>query len=385
MMGSTELRKEREAGARLVAGSTFEAQPASGSTFGDISESSSGSQPTAGSTSGSMSRSMSGSQLTSGTPLVEVKELRKAFAVRKGWFGTSRELWAVDGISFAIRKGETFSLVGESGCGKSTTGRLVNRLLRPSAGEVWFNGQNIGGLSEDKMRPLRKEMQMVFQDPYASLNPRMKVKELVAEPLLIHTKLSGAERDKLARELLETVGLNSYHAERFAHEFSGGQRQRIGIARALSVRPSLIIADEPVSALDVSIQSQVLNLMQDLQEEYGLTYLFISHDLSVVEHISDRIGVMYLGALVETAAKDDLYDHPLHPYTQALLSSVPVPDPKLKKERIILKGDLPSPVNPPSGCRFHTRCSACMEICKQAVPEFKEVKPGHQVACHLYN
>ncbi|RRJ67430.1 dipeptide ABC transporter ATP-binding protein [Paenibacillus oralis] len=328
---------------------------------------------------------MSGVQSTSGTPLVEVKALRKSFAVRKGWLGTSRELWAVDGISFAIRKGETFSLVGESGCGKSTTGRLVNRLLRPSAGEVWFNGQNIGGLSEDKMRPLRKEMQMVFQDPYASLNPRMKVKDLVAEPLLIHTKLSGAERDKLACKLLETVGLNSYHAERFAHEFSGGQRQRIGIARALSVRPSLIIADEPVSALDVSIQSQVLNLMQDLQEEYGLTYLFISHDLSVVEHISDRIGVMYLGTLVETAVKDDLYDHPLHPYTQALLSSVPVPDPKLKKERIILKGDLPSPVNPPSGCRFHTRCSACMEICKQAAPEFKEVKPGHQVACHLYN
>lgn len=213
----------------------------------------------------------------------------------------------------------------------------------------------------------------------------MKVKELVAEPLLIHTKMSTKERDKLACELLETVGLNSFHAERFAHEFSGGQRQRIGIARALSVRPNLIVADEPVSALDVSIQSQVLNLLQDLQEEYGLTYLFISHDLSVVEHISDRIGVMYLGTLVETADKDTLYDRPLHPYTQALLSSVPVPDPKQKKERIILKGDLPSPVNPPTGCRFHTRCPSCMEVCKQVTPVYREVEPGHQVACHLYD
>ena len=291
----------------------------------------------------------------------------------------------MDGISFAIHKGETFSLVGESGCGKSTTGRLVTRLLTPNSGEVLFNGTDISGYNENQMRPLRKDMQMVFQDPYASLNPRMKVKELVAEPLLIHTKLSTKERDKLACELLETVGLNSFHAERFAHEFSGGQRQRIGIARALSVRPNLIVADEPVSALDVSIQSQVLNLLQDLQEEYGLTYLFISHDLSVVEHISDRIGVMYLGALVETADKDTLYDRPLHPYTQALLSSVPVPDPKQKKERIILKGDLPSPVNPPTGCRFHTRCPSCMEVCKQITPVYREVEPGHQVACHLYD
>lgn len=319
------------------------------------------------------------------TPLVEVKGLQKSFSIKKGWFGADKYLRAVDGISFAINRGETFSLVGESGCGKSTTGRLVTRLLKPNGGEVWFDGQNIGGLSDNEMRPLRKNMQMVFQDPYASLNPRMKVKDLVAEPLLIHTKLSPQERDKLARELLETVGLSSLHAERYAHEFSGGQRQRIGIARALSVRPSLIVADEPVSALDVSIQSQVLNLLQDLQEEYGLTYLFISHDLSVVEHISDRIGVMYLGTLVETADKDSLYDRPLHPYTQALLSSVPVPDPSLKKERIILKGDLPSPVDPPSGCRFHTRCPACMEVCKQKEPVFREVEPGHQVACHLYD
>lgn len=319
------------------------------------------------------------------TPLLEVKNLQKSFTVKKGFFGTSKQLRAVDGISFAIHKGETFSLVGESGCGKSTTGRLVTRLLTPNSGEVLFNGMDISGYNENQMRPLRKDMQMVFQDPYASLNPRMKVKELVAEPLLIHTKLSTKERDKLACELLETVGLNSFHAERFAHEFSGGQRQRIGIARALSVRPNLIVADEPVSALDVSIQSQVLNLLQDLQEEYGLTYLFISHDLSVVEHISDRIGVMYLGALVETADKDTLYDRPLHPYTQALLSSVPVPDPKQKKERIILKGDLPSPVNPPTGCRFHTRCPSCMEVCKQITPVYREVEPGHQVACHLYD
>ncbi|KTD87301.1 ABC transporter ATP-binding protein [Paenibacillus etheri] len=319
------------------------------------------------------------------TPLIEIKSLKKFFSVKKGFFGTTRYLHAVDGISFAIRKGETFSLVGESGCGKSTTGRLVTRLLEPNDGEVWFKGQNISHISDNQMRPIRKDMQMVFQDPYASLNPRMKVKDLVAEPLLIHTKLSTKERDKLAYELLETVGLNSFHAERYAFEFSGGQRQRIGIARALSVRPSLIVADEPVSALDVSIQSQVLNLLQDLQEEYGLTYLFISHDLSVVEHISDRIGVMYLGSLVETADKDTLYDRPMHPYTQALLSSVPVPDPTLKKERIILKGDLPSPVDPPTGCRFHTRCPSCMEICKQHVPIFREVEPGHEVACHLFD
>ncbi|MEK5398120.1 ABC transporter ATP-binding protein [Paenibacillus sp. FSL K6-2859] len=319
------------------------------------------------------------------TPLIEVKSLKKFFSVKKGFFGTTRYLHAVDGISFAIRKGETFSLVGESGCGKSTTGRLVTRLLEPNDGEVWFKGRNISHISDNQMRPIRKDIQMVFQDPYASLNPRMKVKDLVAEPLLIHTKLSSKERDKLACELLETVGLNSIHAERYAFEFSGGQRQRIGIARALSVRPSLIVADEPVSALDVSIQSQVLNLLQDLQEEYGLTYLFISHDLSVVEHISDRIGVMYLGSLVETADKDTLYDRPMHPYTQALLSSVPVPDPTLKKERIILKGDLPSPVDPPSGCRFHTRCPSCMEICKQHVPIFREVEPGHEVACHLFD
>jgi peptide/nickel transport system ATP-binding protein/oligopeptide transport system ATP-binding protein len=316
--------------------------------------------------------------------LVEVKGLKKSFLIQKG-LGAKRYLQAVNDISFTIRRGETFSLVGESGCGKSTTGRLVNRLLTPDSGEIWFEGKDITKLSERAMRPLRKHMQMVFQDPYASLNPRMKVKDLVAEPLIIHTKLSARERDMMAAKLLEEVGLGSQHAERYVHEFSGGQRQRIGIARALSVKPKLIIADEPVSALDVSIQSQVINLLQDLQEEHGLAYLFISHDLSVVEHISDRIGVMYLGSLVETADKDTLYERPLHPYSQALLSAVPVPDPNVKRERIILSGDLPSPVNPPSGCRFHTRCPSCMEICKQRVPEFREVEPGHYVACHLYD
>lgn len=317
-------------------------------------------------------------------PLVEVKNLRKVFPIKKGWFGKPALLQAVDNVSFSIRKGETFSIVGESGCGKSTTGRLITRLLAPSEGEIWFDGQEIGKLDEARIRPLRRQMQMVFQDPYASLNPRMKIKDIIAEPLLIHEKMSAAEREKDVQRLLEVVGLSSFHGERYPHEFSGGQRQRVGIARALAVKPSLIVADEPVSALDVSIQSQVLNLLQDLQEEFGLTYLFISHDLSVVEHISDRIGVMYLGSMVELADKDSIYEKPLHPYTQALFSSVPVPDPRLKREKIVLKGDLPSPVNPPSGCRFHTRCPAAMDVCRTKVPVFQEQEPGHYVACHLY-
>ncbi|MFB0845463.1 ABC transporter ATP-binding protein [Paenibacillus oleatilyticus] len=317
-------------------------------------------------------------------PLVEVKNLRKVFPIKKGWFGKPALLQAVDNVSFSIRKGETFSIVGESGCGKSTTGRLITRLLAPSEGEIWFDGQEIGKLDEARIRPLRRQMQMVFQDPYASLNPRMKIKDIIAEPLLIHEKMSAAEREKDVQRLLEVVGLSSFHGERYPHEFSGGQRQRVGIARALAVKPSLIVADEPVSALDVSIQSQVLNLLQDLQEELGLTYLFISHDLSVVEHISDRIGVMYLGSMVELADKDSIYEKPLHPYTQALFSSVPVPDPRLKREKIVLKGDLPSPVNPPSGCRFHTRCPAAMDVCRTKAPVFQEQEPGHYVACHLY-
>nr|WP_204343748.1 dipeptide ABC transporter ATP-binding protein [Paenibacillus elgii] len=316
--------------------------------------------------------------------MVEVKNLRKVFPIKKGWFGKPALLQAVDNVSFSIRKGETFSIVGESGCGKSTTGRLITRLLAPSEGEIWFDGQEIGKLDEARIRPLRRQMQMVFQDPYASLNPRMKIKDIIAEPLLIHEKMSAAEREKDVQRLLEVVGLSSFHGERYPHEFSGGQRQRVGIARALAVKPSLIVADEPVSALDVSIQSQVLNLLQDLQEEFGLTYLFISHDLSVVEHISDRIGVMYLGSMVELADKDSIYEKPLHPYTQALFSSVPVPDPRLKREKIVLKGDLPSPVNPPSGCRFHTRCPAAMDVCRAKAPVFQEQEPGHYVACHLY-
>ncbi|MFB6362883.1 ABC transporter ATP-binding protein [Paenibacillus elgii] len=317
-------------------------------------------------------------------PLVEVKNLRKVFPIKKGWFGKPALLRAVDNVSFSIHKGETFSIVGESGCGKSTTGRLITRLLAPSEGEIWFDGQEIGKLDESRIRPLRRQMQMVFQDPYASLNPRMKIKDIIAEPLLIHEKMSAAEREKDVQRLLEVVGLSSFHGERYPHEFSGGQRQRVGIARALAVKPSLIVADEPVSALDVSIQSQVLNLLQDLQEELGLTYLFISHDLSVVEHISDRIGVMYLGSMVELADKDAIYEKPLHPYTQALFSSVPVPDPRLKREKIVLKGDLPSPVNPPSGCRFHTRCPVATDVCRTKSPVFQEQEPGHYVACHLY-
>lgn len=317
-------------------------------------------------------------------PLVEIKHLKKHFPVKKGWIGKKEAVRAVDDISFFIRKGETFGLVGESGCGKSTTGRMIMNLLTATEGEIWFDGNEISQFGDHQMRRIRRQLQMVFQDPYASLNPRMKVYEIVAEPLVVHGIGTRKERQKRVDELLETVGLNSSYAERYPHEFSGGQRQRIGIARALAVNPEFIIADEPVSALDVSIQSQILNLLQDLQEQFRLTYLFISHDLSVVEHISDRIGVMYLGKLVEVADKKALYEDPKHPYTKALLSSVPVPNPRLKKEKIILKGDIPSPANPPSGCRFHTRCPACMEICKTKKPELKEVNPGQHVSCHLY-
>jgi oligopeptide transport system ATP-binding protein len=274
--------------------------------------------------------------------------------------------------------------VGESGCGKSTTGRMLLRLLEPSEGNVFFEGKNVLGLSLNEMRKMRREMQMVFQDPFASLNPRHTVEKILEEPLIVHGMKDSKERKKRVKELLEVVGLNSYHAKRYPHQFSGGQRQRIGIARALAVNPKLIIADEPVSALDVSIQSQVLNLLQDLQKEFGLTYLFIAHDLGVVRHISDRVGVMYLGRIVELADSEPLYDNPLHPYTQALLSAVPVPDVEIKKERIILKGDVPSPSNPPKGCAFHTRCPQAMDVCSARRPEFKEVEKGHYVACHLY-
>lgn len=314
--------------------------------------------------------------------LVSVKHAVKTFQANKGMFSGKKYVHAVNDVSFDIHEGETFSLVGESGCGKSTTGRLVNHILVPDSGEVWFDGKDISKYTEKEMRPLRKDIQMIFQDPYGALNPSIKIQDQIGEPLLIHTNMSAGERLKKVHELLEIVGMNPMHGERYPHEFSGGQLQRVGIARALTVNPKLIIADEPVSALDVSIQAQVLNLMQDLQEQYKLTYLFISHDLSVVEMISDRIGVMYLGTIVETAPKADLYAHPEHPYTQALLSAVPIADPTREKKRIILKGDLPSPVNPPKGCLFHTRCPYCTEKCKTERPEFKEISNGHFVKCH---
>lgn len=317
--------------------------------------------------------------------LLEVKNLVKHFPITKGII-FSRQVGAVkavDGISFTVRRGETLGLVGESGCGKTTTGRVILRLIEPTSGEVWFDGKNVPALSKDELRELRKDMQIIFQDPYASLNPRMTVGDIIGEPLHIHKLAKGKEREKRIQELLDVVGLSSFHARRFPHEFSGGQRQRIGIARALAVRPKLIVCDEPVSALDVSIQAQVINLLQDLQEEFGLTYLFIAHDLSVVKHISDRVAVMYLGKIVELADKDRLYSNPKHPYTQALLSAIPIADPTVKRQRIILKGDVPSPINPPSGCRFHTRCPYAMDICRVKEPEFVDTGDGHFAACHL--
>ncbi len=314
--------------------------------------------------------------------ILSVKELKKHFDV-----GGGQIVKAVDGVSFDIYRGETLGLVGESGCGKSTIGRTLIRLYNPTSGSVTFKGVNVNDLKGPELKKFNREMQMIFQDPYASLNPRMNVMDIIAEGIDIHGLATGEERRKRVVELLETVGLNADHAERFPHEFSGGQRQRIGIARALAVEPDFIIADEPISALDVSIQAQVVNLMRRLQKEKGLTYLFIAHDLSMVKYISDRVGVMYLGSMVELADSDALYDEPLHPYTEALLSAVPIPDPEVAKtrERIILEGDVPSPINPPSGCRFRTRCPKAMDICATAVPEWKEAKPNHFVACHLYN
>lgn len=315
-------------------------------------------------------------------PLVSVKDVVKTFGVNKGFMGKKKYVHAVNDVSFDIMPGQTFSLVGESGCGKSTTGRLIDHLLNPDSGEIWFEDKEISQISQNEMRPLRSDVQMIFQDPYGSLNPRIKVQDLIGEPLLIHTKLSPRERLKKVQELLEIVGLSAAHGERFPHEFSGGQRQRIGIARALTVQPKLIIADEPVSALDVSIQAQVLNLMQKLQKEFNLTYLFISHDLSVVEMISDRIAVMYLGTIVETAPKAELYANPKHPYTKALLSAVPIPDPEKEKSRIILKGDLPSTTNLPEGCLFHTRCPHCTDKCRQERPVAQLLGTDHLVKCH---
>lgn len=313
-------------------------------------------------------------------PLVKVQGLKKYFRIGNG------QLKAVDSLNLDIYSGETIGLVGESGCGKSTAGRTILRLYEPTAGEVLYNGTNIFKYSESNMKKVRRDMQMIFQDPYASLNPRMTIENIIGEPLDIHNLASGKGRRERVEELLNLVGLDSEHMHRFPHEFSGGQRQRIGIARALAVQPKFIVCDEPISALDVSIQAQVVNLLKDLQDRMGLTYLFIAHDLSMVKYISDRILVMYLGKMVELAESKSLYEEHYHPYTEALLSAVPIPDPEVerKRERIVLEGDVPSPLNPPSGCVFRTRCPKAMDVCAKMEPQWKEVKPGHFTACHLY-
>lgn len=323
--------------------------------------------------------------MTEDEKLLEIKNLKKYFPVKEGVFRrTVAHVKAVDDISFHIKRGETLGLVGESGCGKSTAGRTILRLLEATAGEVWFEGKNLVELGKTELREMRKEMQIIFQDPYASLNPRMTVSDIVGEPIDIHNLASSKkERNERVADILDTVGLGPEYMKRYPHEFSGGQRQRIGVARALAVDPSLIIADEPVSALDVSIQAQVINLMQDLQKDFDLTYLFIAHDLSVVKHISDRVAVMYLGKLVEVADKKVLFNDPKHPYTQSLLSAIPVADPTYETERIILEGDVPSPVDPPPGCRFHPRCPYAMDICSEVEPEFKDYGEEHFAACHL--
>jgi oligopeptide/dipeptide ABC transporter ATP-binding protein len=319
-----------------------------------------------------------------GDPLVEVRNLKKYFPIRKGLLQREvARVHAVDDVTFAVREGETLGLVGESGCGKSTLGRTVVRLLEPTEGAVIFQGRDISGLGARALRPLRRQMQMVFQDPYASLNPRKRVGSIIGTPLKIHG-VEKSQRRRRVQELLETVGLSPEHYNRFPHEFSGGQRQRIGVARALALQPKLIVADEPVSALDVSIQSQMLNLLDDLQHELNLTYIFIAHDLGVVRHVSDRIAVMYLGKLVELSPAEELYQRPIMPYTEALLSAVPIPDPDLsaKRKRIVLEGDVPSPINPPSGCRFHPRCRYMTDICKQVEPPLVDYGNGHLAACH---
>jgi len=324
--------------------------------------------------------------------LVRVEELKMYFPITKGAIIQRHvgDIKAVDGIDFFVREGETLGLVGESGCGKSTTGRAILQLYKPTAGRVFFREEEgdveLTAIKGERLRRMRRKMQMIFQDPYASLNPRMTVGNIVGEPLEVHNISRGKERRERVQELLQVVGLNPYFINRYPHEFSGGQRQRIGVARALAVNPSFIICDEPISALDVSIQAQIINLLEELQAQFGLTYLFIAHDLSVVRHISDRMAVMYLGKIVELTTRADLYENPLHPYTQALLSAVPIPDPVIeeKRQRIILEGDVPSPANPPAGCNFSTRCPRVMDICRETEPEFKDVGGEHFVACHLY-
>ena len=314
--------------------------------------------------------------------LIQVNNLKKYFPVKEGLLQRVKDyVKAVDDVSFFVREGETLGMVGESGCGKTTVGRTMLRLIEPTSGSVMIDGKDILKLEGAEMKAMRRNMQIIFQDPYASLDPRMPIGESVMEGLQIHNIGTSKERYGIMLDTLKKVGLEEYHAKRYPHEFSGGQRQRIGIARALALRPKFIVCDEPVSALDVSIQSQVLNILKDLQQEFGLTYLFIAHNLSVVEHISNRVAVMYLGKMVELADRDELFAKPLHPYTRALMSAIPIPDPTLKRERIILKGDVPSPLNPPSGCRFHPRCPIATSICSQQMPEFREVYPDHWVAC----
>ncbi len=318
--------------------------------------------------------------------VVEVKNLQKYFPIKAGLLQrTVGHVRAVDGISFTIKKGQTFGLVGESGCGKTTAGRSILRLTEPTGGEIKINGVDVLALNKKELRPMRPKMQMIFQDPFSSLDPRMPVGEIIGEAVREHNIVPKEQYRDYILKVMEDCGLRPYYIDRYPHEFSGGQRQRICIARALALNPDFIVCDEPVSALDVSIQAQIINLMKDLQEERQLTYLFISHDLSVVEHISDVVGVMYLGTMVENGPKDDIFREPLHPYTQALFSAVPIADPDIKMNRIVLEGDIPSPANPPSGCKFHTRCSKCMDICKKEAPKYREYSPGHCVACHLYN
>ena len=318
--------------------------------------------------------------------LLRVEDLKIYYPVAGSGFGKKEFVKAVDGVTFEVKKGEVFGIVGESGCGKSTLGRGVCKLENLTSGHVYLDGEDITEYNDRRMRSIRKKVQMVFQDPYASLNPRMSVFDIIAEPLLVHHLYQDkADLEKKVLDLLHRVGLDDYHANRYPHEFSGGQRQRIGIARALAVEPSLIIADEPVSALDVSIQAQVLNLLNELKHDLDLTYIFVAHDLSVVEYISDRVGVMYLGNFVEVGEKEKIYSNPMHPYAQALLSAVPVPDPTAKRERILLEGSIPSAHKPPTGCKFHTRCPKCMECCKTQAPERYEVDDGHYVYCHLYD
>jgi len=325
--------------------------------------------------------------MSTASVLLKVENLTKYFPVsRRSLFKRQDEfVHAVDGVTFDVRRGETLGLVGESGCGKSTTGRVILQLYRPTSGAVYFDGVDLVKLPSKELRMMRRKMQMIFQDPYASLNTRLTVGEIIADPLLVYNVAQGAELEEKVRYLLELVRLDPMYANRYPHEFSGGQRQRIGVARSLALNPELIICDEPISALDVSIQAQIVNLLEDLQGKFNLTYLFIAHDLSMVRHLCDRVVVMYLGVLVELADRDELYKHPLHPYTQALLSAVPIPDPFVeeKRQRVILKGEVPSPVNPPSGCRFRTRCPIAQPLCAESRPEWREIQPGHFVACHL--